>query len=343
MANATQQAIRSIIRRSQLTPQKKLNILTFCTHERYEQNLCKTGHNFYSIIQGKTWNKDFGLIPNNYHEIDVLPWHIPFDLILCHTSCDRLTTAKKIQSMYNIPIIRHTHVLPDVRYNTDNQIYSFNSIDVEHNSFISNYNRSAWSCVGENTSFIEHGIDCDFWANGLNDKEKRDNVCISVVNQWPDRDWCCGWELWKETVGFSEQTMQSSLPVRVLGDSPGLSEPAPTIEVLRDSYRASSIFLNTSLHSPVPTVLMEAMASGCAIVSTNNCMIPEIITHGENGLLADTADELRASCEYLLNNPDEARKLGQNAQDTIQEKYNLERFVYNWNELFFETIDNYRK
>jgi glycosyltransferase involved in cell wall biosynthesis len=88
---------------------------------------------------------------------------------------------------------------------------------------------------------------------------------------------------------------------------------------------------------------MEAMASGCAIVSTNNCMIPEIIQHGENGLLADTADELRASCQYLLNNPDESRRLGQNAQDTIKEKYNLERFVHNWNELFFGTIDNYRK
>jgi hypothetical protein len=343
MANATQQSIRSIIRRSQLTPQQKLNILTFCTHERYEQNLCKTGHNFYAINQGKTWNKDFGVIPDNYHEIDVLPWHVGFDLVLCHTSCDRLITAKKIQNMYNIPIIRHTHVLPDVRLDVQNQIHSFNSIEVDHNSFISNYNRSAWGYGHENTSFIEHGIDYKFWSDNSNDEKERENVCISVVNQWPNRDWCCGWNLWKETVGFSEETMQASLPIKVLGDSPGLSEAAPSIESLRGSYRASSVFLNTSLHSPVPTVLMEAMASGCAIVSTNNCMIPEIIQHGENGLLADTADDLRASCQYLLNNPDESRRLGQNAQDTIKEKYNLERFVHNWNELFFGTIDNYRK
>ena len=64
------------------------------------------------------------------------------------------------------------------------------------------------------------------------------------------------------------------MPIKVLGDSPGLSKPAESIEALREAYKTSSIFLNTSIHSPVPTVLMEAMASGCAVVSTNNCMIP---------------------------------------------------------------------
>ena len=87
---------------------------------------------------------------------------------------------------------------------------------------------------------------------------------------------------------------------------------------------------------------MEAMASGCAIVSTNNCMIPEIIQHGENGLLANTADELREHCLFLLNNSDEAARLGRNAQATIREKYNLERFTNNWNKLFFNVIKKYR-
>ena len=65
-----------------------------------------------------------------------------------------------------------------------------------------------------------------------------------------------------------------------------------SIEALRDAYKSSSVFLNTSIHSPVPTVLMEAMACGCAVVSTDNCMIPEIIEHGVNGLLANTSEKL---------------------------------------------------
>ncbi len=44
-SRANQRSVRSILR-SANTP-KKLNILTCATHERYEQNLYKTGHNFY--------------------------------------------------------------------------------------------------------------------------------------------------------------------------------------------------------------------------------------------------------------------------------------------------------
>tara|TARA_B100000287_G_scaffold2359_1_gene2317 strand:- start:476 stop:1498 length:1023 start_codon:yes stop_codon:yes gene_type:complete len=336
---ASQQSIRSIIRRSTLTTKHKLNILTFCTHERYEQNLCRTGHNFYSIKHGKTWNTDFGKIPQNYEESDVAPWHVNFDLILCHTSCERISLAKQLQNLFNVPILRHTHVLPDIRFDIAGQVEGFNAIPVDHNSFISNYSMSQWGNYKNNTtSVIEHGVDVDFWDAGEN--PERDNVLLSVVNQWPDRDWCCGWNLWKETVRFQSP---EAMPIRVLGDSPGLSRPADSIESLRHAYKSSSVFLNTSIHSPVPTVLMEAMASGCAVVSTNNCMIPEIIQHGENGLLADTADELRSSCQYLLDNPSKARELGEAAKKTMQDKFNLQRFVDDWNNLLFSVIDNYRK
>ena len=184
-----------MLRRSQLKESDKLNILTFCTHERYEQNLCRTGHNFYSINQGKTWNTDYGNIPENYNEIDILPWHITFDLVLCHTSCDRLATAHKIKSMYNIPIIRHTHVLPDIRYDVQQQKVSFNRSVPDHDSFISNYNKGAWGATNPRAGFIEHGIDFDFWSQDIGQVPRR-NVCLSVVNEWPSRDWCCGWELW---------------------------------------------------------------------------------------------------------------------------------------------------
>ena len=39
-------SIKSMVRRATMKSSDKLNILTSCTHERYEQNLCKTGHNF---------------------------------------------------------------------------------------------------------------------------------------------------------------------------------------------------------------------------------------------------------------------------------------------------------
>ena len=101
----------------------------------------------------------------------------------------------------------------------------------------------------------------------------------------------------------------------------------------------SKIFYTTSLQSPVPSVLLEAMACGCAVVSTANCMIPEIIENGKNGLISNDPQELRGFLELLLKDEDLAKELGENARKTIVERYNLETFVDNWNKLFYSTVN----
>jgi hypothetical protein len=339
-SKATPEAIRSIIRRSHHESSDKLNILTFCTHERYEQQLCQTGHDFYSINHGKQWDKDYGDIPHNYYPIDgVVPPYVDIDLILCQTPCERLQISKNIQNDLNVPLILHTHTLPDIRSDVSAQIQQFQqaSLGVDQKSFISDFSRRAWGCEA-NAEYIEHGMDCDFWTD-VEEKE-RDNVCLSVVNDWPNRDWCCGFELWKQTVGIGTE---NQLPVRVLGKSPGLSAPADSIEHLRDIYHSSRIFYNTSLHSPVPTVLMEAMACGCAVVSTATCMIPDIIEHGKNGMISNDPAQLKEFLLTLLADKDMAKELGANAQRTILEQYTLSLFVENWNNLFHSTIRNYKE
>ena len=154
------------------------------------------------------------------------------------------------------------------------------------------------------------------------------------MNDWPNRDWCCGYNLWQQTV--------QGLPIKVFGKSPGLSEPANSTQHLREIYKCSRIFYNTSLHSPVPSVLLEAMACGCAIVSTANCMIPEIIQNGKNGLISNDPQELRGFLELLIKDENLAKELGGNARKTIVEKYSLQRFINSWNNLLYSTVNNYR-
>lgn len=335
-ANASQRAIRTIMRRCD--PDRKLNILTFATHERYEENLCKTGHNFYSLAIGKTWDTDYAPVPDNYHIVNTIPDYIDFDLILTHTSCDRMFKAHQHLAgsdvtqgnKTGIPILRHTHVLPDVRFDVPSQIAAFQQYPRDKDSFISTYNMAQWGAAG--ASAVEHGVDIDFWKPDEN--IERDNACLSVVNDWPNRDWCCGYNLWQQTV--------QGLPIKVFGKSPGLSEPANSTEHLREIYKCSRIFYNTSLHSPVPSVLLEAMACGCAIVSTANCMIPEIIENGKNGLISNDPQELRGFLELLIKDENLAKELGGNARKTIVEKYNLERFVDSWNNLLYSTVNEYR-
>ncbi len=335
-ANASQRAIRTIMRRCD--PDRKLNILTFATHERYEENLCKTGHNFYSLAIGKTWDTDYAPVPDNYHIINAIPDYIDFDLILTHTSCDRMFKAHQHLAgsdvtqgnKTGIPILRHTHVLPDVRFDVPSQIAAFQQYPRDKDSFISAYNMAQWGAGG--ASVVEHGVDIDFWNPDEN--IERDNACLSVVNDWPNRDWCCGYNLWQQTV--------QGLPIKVFGKSPGLSEPANSTQHLREIYKCSRIFYNTSLHSPVPSVLLEAMACGCAIVSTANCMIPEIIQNGKNGLISNDPQELRGFLELLIKDENLAKELGGNARKTIVEKYSLQRFINSWNNLLYSTVHHYR-
>lgn len=337
-ARASTRSVKSLMRKVERGD--KLNILTFATHERYEENLCKTGHNFYSLKYGKEWDTTYAPVPENYHIVDNIPSWVDIDIVLSHTSCNRIQVAHDllcgVQGLSNqiaVPILRHCHVLPDVRFDVAQETLQFASVPVDANSFISNFNQKSWGYSDENSTVIEHGVDTDFWWNA--DESLQQPVILSVVNDLPNRDWCCGFELWKKVV--------HDLPYKLVGKCTGkyenFSQPAKNKEELREHYRTSKVFLNTSLHSPVPTVLLEAMACGCAVVSTANCMIPDIIENGVNGFISNDPNELRACCKALVNDSGLLRKIGVNARRTILEKYNLNKFVDNWNSLLFSTIE----
>ena len=153
-------------------------------------------------------------------------------------------------------------------------------------------------------------------------KEKLPRI-LSVVNDWINRDWCCGFAIW--------QRVTKDLPVFPVGDTQGLSRPSKNIGELVDFYQTSQIFINTSTVSPIPSALLEAMSCGSACVSTANCMIPEIIVHGYNGFITNDEKEMREYLQLLLNDEKLRDYLGKNARQTILEKFSLEQFVNNWN------------
>lgn len=68
----------------------------------------------------------------------------------------------------------------------------------------------------------------------------------------------------------------------------------------------ASGFVLTSLHEALPTVLIEAMACGCSIISTDCPYGPrEILDNGKYGLLIPLQDpvKLAEAMEYILDNP----------------------------------------
>ena len=67
-------------------------------------------------------------------------------------------------------------------------------------------------------------------------------------------------------------------------------------------YAGLDIIMLTSLNEGTPVSIMEAMAAGRSVLSTNVGGISELITNGQTGLLASTKTELVASLSSLIDN-----------------------------------------
>ena len=293
----------------------KYNILTFDTHERYQSQLCKTGHDFYSFRYDncKVWDENYAKRPENYYVLPnntIFNW-LDFDFILTQSKFGQFQATQNINQTLSLPVLSLEHTLPISSW-PKQQTEAFRKMEGDINVFISDYSAKEWN-MSEDYKVIKHSVDSKLFCPG---EWERKNQVLSVANDFINRDYCLNYQGWQRvTEGF---------PVRVVGDTPGLSEPAKDVSELVKEYQTSSVFFNSSTISPVPTSLVEAMSCGCAVVSTATCMIPEIIENGKNGLISNDPQELRGFLELLLKDKDLAKELGDNARKTIVEKYNLE-------------------
>ena len=63
-----------------------------------------------------------------------------------------------------------------------------------------------------------------------------------------------------------------------------------------------------------------------------------VIENGRTGYISCDPDELTARMRFLLDHPAEARRLGDNAREAAQARFNLDRFIRDWNEAFAQAI-----
>jgi glycosyltransferase involved in cell wall biosynthesis len=56
-------------------------------------------------------------------------------------------------------------------------------------------------------------------------------------------------------------------------------------------------------------------------------------------MISKNEDEVIGYCNLLLENTGLARTLGENARQTILERFSKERFIKEWNEIFQKTYE----
>lgn len=93
---------------------------------------------------------------------------------------------------------------------------------------------------------------------------------------------------------------------------------------------AADLLVLPSLSEGMPHVIMEAMSMGLPVVASAVGGVPELVRHGENGLLVPPGDPamLAESLTQLISSPDLRQRLGLGAARTVQEReLSWERFA----------------
>jgi glycosyltransferase involved in cell wall biosynthesis len=88
---------------------------------------------------------------------------------------------------------------------------------------------------------------------------------------------------------------------------------------------SSDVFVMTSRSEGTPVALLEAAALAKPIVATRAGGIPEIIAHGELGLLVDVGDTagIANAVVRLVSDPEYARALGQRAKTHVDQHFGI--------------------
>jgi glycosyltransferase involved in cell wall biosynthesis len=301
-----------------------LNIITFPTHERYEKQLCKTGHNFFAanLPNFKTWSKNH-VMPSNYF---VLPkedfLNIRYDLVLVHSRFNQqLQVALNLRNLFNIPVLVLDHSQPKGNLPPKYKEY-LRQLSGDVNVFITEFSRDLWDINSKFNIVIRHGIDTNLFKP-IDDVQKEDYV-LAVANHIATRE-----DLYYND--FLE--MVSGFDYKIIGDNPGISESVNTDEELVIEYNKCGIYVNTG-RTPVPMSLLEAMACGCAVITCDYSIMPEFIKNGYNGFVTNDISEVRKYIQAIKDNPELRKTLGENARQTVIKEFSEETFINKWNSVF---------
>lgn len=163
----------------------------------------------------------------------------------------------------------------------------------------------------------------------------------------PDRMICSAGLEWRDYPTLIEAVRDQDVQVRLGAASPWSKhkneterrELPPNVLARRYEYAELRQLYADSRFVVVPlyendfqagiTTILEGMAMGKAIITTKTTGQIDTIRHGENGLYVPVGDPaaLRAAILHLLENPQEAERLGAQARKDIEDSMSLERWV----------------
>ncbi len=313
---------------------RRLNILIWHIHGSYLNSLARIDHNWYLPVKpdrpegyggrGPTFD-----LPGYVREVpSELVRDLDLDLIIYQTPQNYFKDQYEIlhPEQRQLPKIylEHNTPRPDA-VNTRHPIDDVSVLLIH----VTYFNHLMWDNGNVPTMVIEHSAGIDpaiAYSGGL-------HRGITVVNGMRHRPRIAGYDVFlqaREHVPLDIAGMETEA-FGGLGDIP-----------YRDLHRriADYRFLFSPLrYTSLPLAVIEGMTIGMPVVALATTELPTVIENGVNGYVSCDVREIIECMRFLLDRPDEAKRLGDAARETARARFGIDRFSHNWNRAFKTALE----
>lgn len=308
-----------------------LNILTWHTHGSYLYYLTQAPHNFYVVSKpGRPagYSGRWGHHPWGDNVFDMPVEEIrnhEFDCIIFQDDHQYLNDQFEYmtEAQRNLPRIYIEHDTPREHPTDMRHPVQDNNVLLVH---VTHFNALMWENGNTPVRVIEHGVMVpeDVTYRG---GHKRG---IVVVNNIAKRGRRLGGDVFAR--------VREQVPLDLVGmgaeDVGGLGEVQ---HAQLPNFVADYRFLfNPIRYTSLGLAVLETMMVGVPVVALATTEMATVIENGRSGFADTNMDKLIEHMQELLRNPTLARELGERGRRNAIERFNIQRFVSDWNAVLAE-------
>jgi len=244
-----------------------------------------------------------------------------FDCILFQTNKNFLVDQFEIlsEAQRSLPKIYLEHDLPYQHPTDSKHIVDDPNMVLVH---VTHFNKLMWDNNRTPTTVIEHGVIMpEVCYTGELDKG------IVVINNLPTRGRLLGFDIFKQ--------VKEHIPMDLAGMGTGewgLGEVLhPQLPTFESRYR---FFFNPIRYTSLGLAVCEAMMMGMPVIGLATTELSTVIDNGYSGFIHTSTDVLMDKMRMLLRDKSIARDIGANGREVAMERFNIKRFVRDWEALF---------
>lgn len=314
-----------------MQPARKLRILTWHVHGNYLYYLSQVPHTFLlPVDEGRSpgFNGRAGTLPwgDNLVEVPVEALrHAPIDCILFQCRSNYLEDQHRLLSpaQRQLPRIYLEHDPPQGHPTNTRHPVDDPGMLLVH---VTPFNALMWDNGRTPVRVVEHGVvvPADVRYDGRLPRG------IAIVNHLARRGRRLGADVF--------DAARAQVPLDLVGmaaeESGGLGEVANTgLAAFIARYR---FYFHPIRWTSLGLAAIEAMMIGLPVVGLATTELVTVIRNGESGYLDTDPQRLVEHMRQLIDEPDEARRLGDGARAVALERFNIDRFVRDWMSVFHE-------